>query len=187
MIRIGEALLVIALGAVAQAASGLPPVVAVVNGREITSRELERRVAQSRSMDPERFDGMSESAKNRAVARVLNAIILQELEYQEALRQGIEVSDGEVNRALHKARRSFPSDAAFRAFLSSGRITVGEWREEMKRALMIARLEAKISAGEPASQWASRRPVWIQSLRTKARIWTALPASPPRAMLPSVP
>lgn len=170
-----RAVLWMAFGILARAAPGAPPVVAIVNRRKITLRELWRRVAQSRSMDPERFDAMSDSAKNSALARVLNAIILQELEFQEALRQGIEVSNVEVNRALDKARRSFPSEEAFRASLSRGHITEGEWMEEMKMAMAISRLEEKVSARLPASQWTKRRTEWIESLRVKARIWTALP------------
>ena len=163
--------LAISLCAIAQAASDLPPVVAVVNGRKITRRDLERRVAQSRSMDPEGFDRMSESVRQRALARVLRACIVRELEYQEALRRGVRVRDERVRLALDTARRRYPSQDAFRRSLLQGQITVGQWRQEMKRTLMISGLEERISAGLPAPEWAKQRPLWLQGLRNRARIW----------------
>ncbi len=155
----------------AQAESGPPPVVAVVNGHEITRQDLERRMAQSRSMDPERFDAMSEAAKKKALARVLNACVVQEVEYQEAVGQGIRVPDEEVSEALEKVRRAFPDEKAFRQSLSEAHISVDEWREEMKRSLIISRLEMKVSAGLPASEWRSQRPDWMRGLRNKYAIW----------------
>ncbi len=168
-------LLWITLASVAPAESDLPPVVAVVNGHKITRQDLERRMAQSRSMDPERFDAMSEAAKKKAMARVLNACVVQEVEYQEALGQGVHVPDEEVSEALEKVRRAFPDEQAFRLSLSAARISLDEWREEMKRTLVISRLEMRVSAGLPASEWRQKRPEWIQGLGHKHRVWVWRP------------
>lgn len=161
--------------AVAASAEDLPPVVAIVNDHRITRQDLERRMAQSRSMDPERFDAMSAPAKTRALMRVLDACVVQEVEYQEALAQAVQAPHADVSEALEKVRRAFPDEEAFRRSLSAAEISADEWREEMKRSLMISRLEMKVAAGLPASEWRKQRPEWIEGLRNKYRTWVWLP------------
>ncbi len=150
-----------------QTAPGAPPVVATVNGHPITRKDLERRIAQSRSMDPERFANMSVSEREKAIARLLRARIVQELEYQEAVRRGIEAPEREVSLALAQARRAYSSDEDFEKSLLAASITVAEWREEMKKSLMIRKLEESVGDREKTA--------WIKSLWDRSRIWMSQP------------
>ncbi len=151
--------------------AGMPEVVAVVNGTRITRMELERRIAQSRSMDEERFDKMTPEARRRALARLLNARIVQELEYEDALKRGIRVADREVDSALQTAKQHFPSQAAFERSLKEGQISLPEWKTEMKRSLAVRNLEDKLAAESPG--W--RREEWIKVLLRQADIWVWRP------------
>lgn len=63
------------------AGAEMPPVVAIVDGRAVVRAKLERRIAQSRSMTPERFDSMRSEEEIQATSRVLWVLVVQEIEY----------------------------------------------------------------------------------------------------------
>src|SRR6266536_2047778 len=95
-----------------------PPVVAIINGETITRATLERRIAQSRSMAPERFDHMSAEEKKRAITRVITVAAMRELEYQQALKQGIVAGEQDVEELYAQERKRFATSAEFEGWLA---------------------------------------------------------------------
>ncbi|OGI40839.1 MAG: hypothetical protein A2V91_06350 [Candidatus Muproteobacteria bacterium RBG_16_64_10] len=134
-----------------QQPAGLPEVVARVNNTAITRAELETRLAQSRSMNPALFDTMPPPERQRATLRVLNDMVIRELEVQEARRRGFAVADAEIERELAGLRQRFPDEAALVKNLAEHKITLAQWREETRRNLLIAKLEQTILAGIPVT------------------------------------
>ncbi len=136
---------------------GPPDVVARINGVAITRADFEARLAQSRSMNPVRFDAMAPEEKNRAIVRTLNGMIQRELEVQEARRQGIAAGDAEVEHELEALKRSAAARGGVERMLADYGITPAQWREETRRNLLIRKLEESQSMKIPVSEDELRR------------------------------
>ncbi len=119
----------------------IPDVVANVNGENITRQQLEGRMAQSRAMDPERFDAMSLEQKKNAIVRTIDNMVVRELINQEAVKRNIVVTDEEINLNLESLKRQFPSEEAFEKTFADARITIPMWKEENRKNLMAMKLE----------------------------------------------
>ena len=130
----------------------MPEVMAKINGVPITREQFERRLSQSRSMNPSKYDSMTGEEKERAVLRTLNAMIIRELEYQEALRNGIGVNDEEVEKEFQDLRRRYTAEGEFSEALKEFHITPEKWKEEMKRTMAIRKLEDKMARKIPISE-----------------------------------
>ena len=70
---------------------------------------------------------------------MLDALIGQELLWQEASKQGYLASDAEVNAAFDQARQRHGSDEVFRQRLKEGAFTEASYREDLKRQLSVRR------------------------------------------------
>lgn len=119
----------------------IPDVAATVNGHNITREELEGRMTQSRTMDPERFDAMDLEQRKKAVVRTIDSMVLRELISQEAVKRKVVVTDEEVNLNLESLKRQFPSEEAFEKAFADARITITAWKEENRKNLMAMKLE----------------------------------------------
>ena len=118
-----------------------PDVVATVNGHNITREELERRMTQSRAMDPGRFDAMDLEQRKKAIARTISDMIVREVIYQEALKRKIVVTDREVDLNLEGMKRQFPSEEVFKKTFADAKITITAWKKETRQNLMAIKLE----------------------------------------------
>lgn len=136
---------------------GLPDVVARINGVAIARADFEARLAQSRSMNPARFDAMAPEEKSRAIVRTLNGMIQRELEVQEAHRRGIVAGDAEVEHELEALKRSAAAKGGVERMLAEYGITLAQWREETRRNLLIRKLEESQSMKIPVSEDEIRR------------------------------
>lgn len=122
-------------------AINIPDVVATVNENKITKQQLEERMAQSKAMDPERFDTMSLEQKKQAIIRTIDNMIIREVLYQEAVRRNIVVTDEEVDLNLESLKRQFPSEEAFQKTFAEAKITIPVWKVETKKNLRAMKLE----------------------------------------------
>ncbi len=125
---------------------------AKVNAVPITREQFEQRLAQSRSMNPSIYDSMDGEEKERAVLRTLNAMIIRELEYQEALRNRVGVNDEEAEKEFQTLRRRYRTEEEFNEALKEFRITAEMWKEEMKRTIAIRKIEEKMARKIPVSE-----------------------------------
>lgn len=175
IIRIKWILVIIAmagvLGSMAYAADDSPPpqpsaeaiqipdLVATVNGVNIIRQDLERRISQSRAMDPERFDAMSLEQRKSAIIRTIDQMILREIIYQEAVNRGIVVSDEVVDFKLDELKMQFPSEDVFKQAFADAGITIPAWKDDTRMTLMGMKLEEmvvdeiQISDGEIAEYY----------------------------------
>ncbi len=128
----------------AEEAINIPDVIATVNGVNIKRQELERRMAQSRSMNPERFEAMTLEQKKKAMARTIDNMILREVIYQEAVKRNIVVTEEEVNLELENLKKQFPSGKEFDKTFAEYNITIPAWKVETRRKLMGIKLEEQM-------------------------------------------
>ena len=125
----------------------IPDVVATINGTVITKQELEGRMAQTRSVNPEGFDAMGLEERKKAIIQTIDSMILREIIYQEAVRKGIVITDEEVDLNLDSIKRQFPSEDAFEKALADANVTMPAWKEETKKNLTAVKLEEMAVAG----------------------------------------
>ena len=137
----GQGIWVEEMGAGEKEAIEIPEVVATVNEVKIMRQELERRMGQSRAMDPERFDAMGIEERKRAIMRTIDNMVFREVVYQEAVKRGIVVTEEEIGLNLDNLKKQFPSEEAFEKAFADAKMTIPAWREEQRRNLIALKLE----------------------------------------------
>jgi hypothetical protein len=146
----------------------LPPVMARVNGRVIGNAEVEARIAQVRSMDPDRFSRMSREQKQRAVGRVVNDLVIRAVELEEAAAQGVSASEAETDALFRAEARASGGERAFGAALREAGSSAAEWKRQMRDVLSIRRIEARALGASPPPR---ARAEWIAGLRNRDKVW----------------
>jgi parvulin-like peptidyl-prolyl isomerase len=109
-------------------------VVARVNGSDITmysligmiNRITSRKLNTSATMSPEKI-----------IEKALDDLILEELRFQEAVRQGLRIEQPDIDRAILNLRRNVGSEQQFRDYLNEGDLTEAELRARVERLLLI--------------------------------------------------
>ncbi len=130
----------------------LPTIVARINGTVITRAQLEARLTQSRSMNPERFDDMTTAERRRAMLRTLDSIVVREIEVQEAEKRGITVADEELDRDLNELKALAGTRGGLETLLAEYGTTLDEWMAETRRNHMIRELEQAEAWKLPVSE-----------------------------------
>jgi parvulin-like peptidyl-prolyl isomerase len=69
--------------------------------------------------------------------RALQNVIDEELHYQDGVRLGLTASDAEVDEDVARARRESKNPAAFDQALRQARVSMADFRKEVRRALTI--------------------------------------------------
>lgn len=116
-------------------------IMAMVNDVPITREQFKERLVRSRSMNPSLYDSMVGEEKERAILRTLNAMIIRELEYQEAIRHKIGVSEEEVEKEFQGLRGRYKTEEEFSEALKVFQITPERWKDEVRKTIAIGRLE----------------------------------------------
>ncbi len=120
------------------APSGSPAlrIVARVNDVPITSDRLEAAVSTlipvtsfHRNLSPEKLAEIRRKA--------LDNVIDEELQYQEAVRLKLRVSDGDVERGLDRARAAYKTIRAFEEARKKAGVKLGDLRQSIRRALLV--------------------------------------------------
>jgi peptidyl-prolyl cis-trans isomerase C len=117
--------------------------VAVVNGIPIERSKYETTLAQSRQQAMQQGQQLNQQQNEQLRRDILERLIEEELLYQEALKQGIEVSDEEVESQLQRTRRNFASEEEFNNALAQAGLTQEDLEEQVRRSLTINRLIAQ--------------------------------------------
>lgn len=129
----------------------LPDIVARINGTSITRAQFDARLAQSRSMNPERYDAMTPAERDQAMLRTLNSMVVREIEVQEAERRGLVVGDDEIEGDLRGLTEMARTRGGVDGLLAEYRITLDQWKEEARRTLLIQKLEDAEAARLPVT------------------------------------
>lgn len=116
-----------------------PPVVARVNGEEITRGDLERAVRGVETQLKQRMPG---DKRDGVVRGVLDRLVNYRLLLQEARRRGIEVAPADIDAQLEGLARQFKTPEQLRDMLVLRGVTVDMLREDARRDLRVAKLVA---------------------------------------------
>lgn len=124
----------------------LPPVVATVNGEEITDEDLETaefQIAASQGVDASTLDA---SVRTQLRQEALNALVSQALLRQAVADADIAVEAAEIDTQIETIRGQFEDETAFQAALEAEGLTLQGLREQVETELAAqAYLEQELS------------------------------------------
>lgn len=131
---------------------GSQPVVARVDGEEITAAELARELRRLKR-ENEGLAPRSEDELSRVRHTLLDRLIERRLLVAEARRREIVVSDEEVQQALLRKRAGYPG-ATFEEEVAKSEMTRAELTQRLREQVLVHRLmraeaAAGVQAGEP--------------------------------------
>ena len=117
----------------------LPPVVARINGEEITRADLERAIRGVETQVNQKVPG---DKRDGVIRGVLERVINYRLMLQEARARGIEVAPSEIDAQMTALARRFPNAQAMREALIVRGVTIESLRADARRDLRVAKLVA---------------------------------------------
>ena len=139
--------------------------VAVVDGIPITQEDFDLTVSQFESMDPEQYKSLAPKDREKLLARILDQMIMINLELQEAKRHGFDVPEDLVEQEYEDFKATFPSEKEFLDALDKAKTSPVIWKKGMREALLMRQLEQKmasrlvITEDEITSYWNANRAV----------------------------
>ncbi|MFT5222782.1 MAG: foldase protein PrsA [Glaciecola sp.] len=188
---------VVALGAVLLSACGQTPagVAAVVNGAEISDRDLQVEVASARAeLTAEGVPDEEQFAQLRDVQRtVLTAFIRNTITEQEAQRRGLAVTEAEVEEVWQTQIAIFGSDEELQARLVEVGITEAEAREQLRSEELNTRLQEAVRAeivvdeAELQALYDSQLAQWLTRTASHIAVATQQEADEVKALLDADP
>ena len=122
------------------------PIVAIVNGKEISREALDRELtlvthrlnSQGQQVDKEQLDKIR--------TNVLDNMIDRDLLYQDALKNGIKVDEQAVSAQLDKMKKNFPGDAEYQKALEMMNTSEADLKANITQSMVIQQLiESKIT------------------------------------------
>jgi peptidyl-prolyl cis-trans isomerase C len=128
------------------------PVAAIVNGEPILLAEYERQVGRyeasmvAAGQDPDTPEGRRARAQGRQW--VLDLMMEQKLIEQEAIAEGITVTDEEIEETLDSLRDDIGAEA-FDAWLVQEGITLDEMRHQLRQDMLATQMANRIAASIP--------------------------------------
>ncbi len=114
--------------------------VATVDGVGISREKFENAVEQTRQSFQMQGQMIPETDLEEFRAEILDQMIAEELIYQEALKQGLEVSDEAVESQFQQIRDQFGTDEAWQQALDANNTSEAELREQIRRNDLIQRV-----------------------------------------------
>src|SRR5450759_1821091 len=127
-------------------------VAATVNGQTISKSSIDAQLAQLKTQYPQMFTGADAKAREADFfKRLLDNEINQVLVEQEAAKQGITVSDADIQKAIDAIKKGYPTDAAFQAVLKTNNLTLDKLKQQEKIQLETQQLIAKLTQNATVS------------------------------------
>lgn len=137
--------------------------VAEVNHVPITSDSVEKEVRSylrqigHKELSPARMMSLRKE--------VLDRLIDEELVYQEALKQGGDVSSQEIEAEVDRIRKRFPAERDFEAALVREGLTLDEVKQGVRRFILVRKTWSTISPSDETGKRA-----WLEGVRKKSEI-----------------
>lgn len=155
-----------------------PRPVAIVNGTALMSDRLQAVV--NMMLPAESFHQKVSAEKAADVRRrALAQIVDEELQYQDALARGIQISPREIDAGVSELAKGYPSRAAFSAAMTKAGATPDGVRAELRRKLLIATVSARevtarcpVAAGEARRYFAEHPEKFVEPERLHLRAIT---------------
>lgn len=117
-----------------------PDVVARVNGKTISGRELEKAVlGEMASMGNPEWKNLREDYRGNLVYNLITRLINTALMYEEAVSSGIQVSDAEVQDEYLRISQTFKNDEEMKSFLADQDISSDQMIENIHKGLMVSK------------------------------------------------
>jgi len=115
-------------------------VLAKVNGVPITESEVEYETGKIASRNLYHNQNVPSEKRAAFEKEALENLINQELEYQEAKRQGITADKEEINERVGEVKKRFASEGEFKATLKKNNLTLAKYEESIRKALLIEKI-----------------------------------------------
>ena len=115
----------------------LPPVVARINGDEISREEFEQAV---RNIEGRAGQAVPADQRDEVYRGLLDDLISFRLLKQEAERRQLAPDDAELAAAMKELRGQFPNEAAFKQALAAQKMTLDQLRQETRDKLVVSQL-----------------------------------------------
>lgn len=117
-------------------------IVAYVNKRIITQNEVSKQIVQARNNLQQR--GIANADTTDLRAKVLDQLIMQQIQLDLAARGGIKTSDAEVTDAITSIEKGQSlSDSQFRAKLATQGIAYDDFRQQIADQIVIEKLKQR--------------------------------------------
>ncbi|NOX20992.1 MAG: hypothetical protein GXO99_07020, partial [Nitrospirae bacterium] len=120
---------------------------AVVNGEEISMESFQKRYKQRLEFHRKTASKVDEAELKKAV---INEMISEKLLLDAAIEKGIEVNDEEVNKAIEQFKKREGKN--LQEYLKRWNISDEEFKNEVKKQIMINRLLAKLVPEDSVSE-----------------------------------
>jgi len=114
----------------------IPSVVAKVNGKSISSAQLENNLIVFRLRAQTQGNKVSPSAETMVAREMLKALIMKELITQKALSLKIKISSEKIDLEIQNIEDKFPSHDAFIKAVAFQRMNIKALKEKIKRTLL---------------------------------------------------
>lgn len=119
-----------------------------VNGQKITTKDFAEKLAKHlRNRDPliAKDPQLLERAKND----LADAMILQIISEQWASKNGISISDTDVEKRVQEVRSEYSDDLAFRKMLAEENISIDAWKDTLRSDLLRRRVFDTVTTAVP--------------------------------------
>ncbi len=147
-------------------------VAAVVNGEEISSADVDRAVSEITG-----GTNLPEDARARLRYAVLSRMITERIVWQEARREGITISQDEMNAAVERRRMSAGMDEkTFEERVKARYGSMAAFRRTVEQQLAFNKfVDEKVTAGAAdAATVSARLEQWLRDIRGRAVVRIAL-------------
>jgi peptidyl-prolyl cis-trans isomerase C len=124
----------------AQSESAAPETAAMVNGKPITRKALDREVKLFRGRSEREGRPITDLQVPILQRRILDHMIDQELLYQQSVKEGIQVTSDAVDEHYAGVVSRFPSESDFKKAIEQMDITEPEIKLQIQRGLAIQKL-----------------------------------------------
>ena len=114
----------------------VPPVVATVNGTELTADLLKREMIAYRLLAHRQGKTLETKDEGKIAQGLLMKAIDDELVYQQGLKQNIKIDSATINRELNHIQTQFPDKKLFLAALAAQRLTFDVLKKNIKKTLV---------------------------------------------------
>jgi parvulin-like peptidyl-prolyl isomerase len=149
--------------------------VLIINGTEVSTKQYSERLAlRLRTYDA--LTAKDESNLERAKEETVKAFILENIARSYAEKNGIKVSDSEVNEEAKKIQSSYPDEFSFRRALADEHIAYEDWKSDLALTVLQKKILTNITSklpepteAEMKDYYEANKPKFQQAARVRLR------------------
>lgn len=113
--------------------------VAIVNDTEIMLFDLFKMYQSlNRNYMGQGIDITDDAASNQILEEAINTLIAYELLFQNAIKEGYDISPDDLDNALEAIKSQYPSEEEFLNSLEMQQITLDDFKKELEREIIIS-------------------------------------------------